>query len=66
MTTESLHTVRDHLSEVVDPVEREHERVMITGNGREAAVLLSASDLAELEDPVGPRRSGGRRGDPRG
>jgi hypothetical protein len=29
MRTESLRQVRDHLSEVVDRVEREHERVMM-------------------------------------
>ncbi len=52
MTTEPLRTVRDHLSEIVDRVEREHDRVVITRNGREAAVLLSATDLAELEETV--------------
>ncbi|GAC1613912.1 MAG: hypothetical protein NVS4B3_28400 [Gemmatimonadaceae bacterium] len=44
--------MRDHLSEIVDRVEREHERVVITRNGREAAVLLSAADLAELEETL--------------
>ena len=52
MTTEPLRSVRDHLSEIVDRVEREHDRVVITRNGREAAVLLSAADLAELEDTL--------------
>lgn len=52
MTTEPLRTVRDHLSEIVDRVEREHDRVVITRNGREAAVLLSAMDLAELEETL--------------
>ena len=47
-----LRTVRDHLSEIVDRVEREHDRVVITRNGREAAVLLSAADLAELEETL--------------
>jgi antitoxin YefM len=50
--TEPLRAVRDHLSEIVDRVEREHERVVITRNGREAAVLLSAADLAELEETL--------------
>jgi prevent-host-death family protein len=40
------------LSEIVDRVEREHDRVVITRNGREAAVLLSAADLAELEETL--------------
>ncbi len=52
MTTEPLRSVRDHLSELVDRVEREHDRVVITRNGREAAVLISAADLAELEETV--------------
>lgn len=52
MSTESLRAVRDHLSEVVDRVEHQHERVVITRNGREAAVLISPDDLAELEETV--------------
>ncbi|MDP9406809.1 MAG: type II toxin-antitoxin system Phd/YefM family antitoxin [Actinomycetota bacterium] len=52
MTTESLRTVRDHLSEIVDRVERQHERVVITRNGREAAVIVSPDDLAELEETL--------------
>ena len=44
-----MRSVRDHLSELVDRVEREHERIVITRNGRETAVLISAEDLAELE-----------------
>ena len=52
MTTEPLRAVRDHLSELVDRVEQHHERVTITRNGREVAVLLSAEDLAELEETL--------------
>jgi antitoxin YefM len=52
MTTESLRTVRDHLSEFVDRVEHEHERVVLTRNGRAAAVLISPEDLAELEETI--------------
>ena len=52
MTTEPLRSVRDHLSELVDRVEREHERIVITRNGRETAVLISAEDLAELEETL--------------
>lgn len=52
VTAEPLRAVRDHLSEIVDRVEREHERVVITRNGREVAVLLSAADLAELEETL--------------
>jgi len=52
MRTEPLRSVRDHLSEVVDRVEREHERVVITRNGREAAVIISSEDLAQLEETL--------------
>ena len=52
MSVEPLRTVRDHLSEFVDRVEREHERIVLTRNGREAAVLISPEDLAELEETI--------------
>ena len=52
MTTEPLRTVRDHLSEVVDRVEQQHERVVITRNGRAAAVLISPADLESLEETL--------------
>ena len=51
-TAEPLRSVRDHLSEVVDRVEHQHERVIITRNGRDAAVLISPADLAELEETI--------------
>lgn len=49
---EPLRSVRDHLSEVIDRVEHEHERVVITRNGRDAAVIISPEDLAELEETL--------------
>lgn len=52
MSTESLRSVRDHLSEFVDRVERQHERIVLTRNGRAAAVLISTEDLAQLEETV--------------
>jgi prevent-host-death family protein len=52
MASEHLRTVRDHLSEVVDRVERHHERVTITRNGHDAAVVISPQDLAELEETL--------------
>ncbi len=52
MTTESLWTVRDHLSEIVDRVEQHHERLVVTRNGRPAAVLISPEDLAQLEETI--------------
>jgi len=51
-TAEPLRSVRDHLSEVVDRVERHHERVIITRNGHDAAVVISPEDLAELEETI--------------
>ncbi|MDQ6937112.1 MAG: type II toxin-antitoxin system Phd/YefM family antitoxin [Actinomycetota bacterium] len=44
--------MRDHLSEVVDRVERQHERVIITRNGHDAAVVISTEDLAQLEETI--------------
>ena len=52
MSTESLRTVRDHLSEMVDRVEQQHERLVVTRNGRPAAVLISPDDLAEMEETI--------------
>lgn len=50
--TEPLRSVRDHLSEVVDRVEHQHERVIITRNGHAAAVVISPDDLAQLEETL--------------
>ncbi len=41
-----------HLSDLVDRVLREHERFVLTRNGRPAAVLLSPEDLESLEETV--------------
>jgi prevent-host-death family protein len=51
-TTEPLRSVRDHLSEVVDRVEHQHERVILTRNGHDAAVVISPDDLAQLEETL--------------
>lgn len=48
----ALKDVKNHLSEVVDQVEREHDRVVITKHGRPAAVLVSVDDLASLEETL--------------
>jgi antitoxin YefM len=47
-----LKDVKNHLSEVVDKVEREHDRVVITKHGRPAAVVLSIADLESLEETL--------------
>lgn len=52
MRTEPLRAVRDHLSELVDLVEREQERVVITKNGRPVAMLVSVEDLDSLEETL--------------
>lgn len=52
MTLVPLGEAKDRLSEYVTGVERTHDRVTITRHGRPAAVLISADDLAGLEETV--------------
>jgi antitoxin YefM len=52
MSVEPLRTVRDHLSEYVDRVEHQHERIVLTRNGHAAAVLISPEDLAQMEETI--------------
>lgn len=52
MSTQSLRDVRDHLSEVIDRVEQHHERVVVTRNGKPAAVIVSPEDLAQLQETI--------------
>ena len=47
-----LAEVKNRLSEVVERLEREHGRVVITKHGRPAAVLLSLEDLESLEETL--------------
>jgi antitoxin YefM len=47
-----LADVKNRLSEVVERVEREHGRVVITKHGRPAAVVLSIEDLEGLEETL--------------
>ena len=47
-----LSSVKAHLSEIVDRVEGEHDRVVVTRNGRPAAVLISQDDLDGLEETL--------------
>lgn len=47
-----LADVRNRLSEVVERLEREHGRVVITKHGRPAAVVLSIEDLEGLEETL--------------
>lgn len=41
---------KTHLSDLADRVEREHERVLVTRNGRPSFVLISPDDLDALEE----------------
>ena len=47
-----LAEIKARLSEIVDRVERYHDRVVLTRNGRPAAVILSPSDLESLEETL--------------
>jgi antitoxin YefM len=47
-----LADVKNRLSEVVERLEREHGRVVITKRGRPAAVVLSVEDLEGLEETL--------------
>jgi antitoxin YefM len=44
--------VKAHLSELAERVEHEHERILVTRNGRPSFVLVSPDDLASLEETL--------------
>jgi len=48
----ALRDVKNQLSTVVDRVEREHDRVVITKHGRAAAIVVSLADLESLEETI--------------
>ena len=50
--TMSLADVKARFSEVVDRVELQQDRVVVTRNGRPAAVLISPDDLESLEETL--------------
>ena len=52
MTTMPLSEAKGRLSEVADEVNRTHDRVHITRNGREYVVLISAEELESLEATI--------------
>lgn len=52
METLPLTEARNRLSELVDDVERTHQRVTITRHGEVAAVIMSADDLEALEETL--------------
>lgn len=48
----SLADVKNRLSEVVDKLDREHGRVVVTKHGQPAAVMLNVDDLESLEETL--------------
>lgn len=49
----ALRDVKNRLSEVVNQVERQHDRVVITRHGKPAAVvIISTDDLTSLEETL--------------
>ena len=44
--------VKAHLSELADRVEIEHDRILVTRNGRPSFVLMSPDDLESLEETL--------------
>lgn len=48
----SLADVKNRLSEVVDSLEREHGRVVVTKHGRPAVVMMNVDDLESLEETL--------------
>ena len=44
--------VKAHLSELADRVERQHDRILVTRNGRPSFVILSPDDLESLEETI--------------
>lgn len=47
-----------HLSSLADRVEGEHERIVVTRNGRPSFVLVSPDDLESLEETLDILRDG--------
>lgn len=48
----SLAEAKAHLSEVVNRVSSQHERVTVTVHGRPSAILLAPEDLERLEETI--------------
>ncbi len=51
-TTLPLSEVKNRFSELADQIEREHDRVLVTKNGRPSVVVLSMDELESLEATV--------------
>ena len=44
--------VKAYLSELAERVEQEHERILVTSNGRPSFVLMGPDDLDSLEETL--------------
>lgn len=49
MSTVPLSEAKNRLSELVESVDRTHERILITRNGRDTALLISVRDFESWE-----------------
>jgi len=52
MSTLSLADVKAHLSELVNRVQSEHDRVTVTVHGKPSAVLISQEELESLQETI--------------
>jgi prevent-host-death family protein len=52
MSTMSLADVKAHLSELVNRVQSEHDRVTVTVHGKPSAVLISQEELESLQETI--------------
>lgn len=52
MTILPFSEAKAQLSELADRVEAEHDRILVTRNGRPSFVLLSPDDLESLEETL--------------
>ena len=50
--TVAFSEAKAHLSELADRVENEHDRILVTRNGRPSFVLISPDDLESLEESL--------------
>ena len=52
MKTLSLAEARQHFSEVINDVETHHDHVMVTKNGKPAAMIVSVYEWEQMEDTI--------------
>lgn len=52
MSMMPLGQARNHLSELIDGINRTHDRLTITRHGERVAVVLSPDDLASIEETL--------------